>query len=62
MTYPIQISVHTKYVGKSSTHEVSLGIVIISNISFSDLHIAQKNVKLSEDGEKVLEGEDLDVN
>ncbi|KAE9393157.1 thioesterase thiol ester dehydrase-isomerase [Gymnopus androsaceus JB14] len=32
---------HTKYVGKSSTHE--------------------KNIKLSEDGEKVLEGEDLDV-
>ncbi|KAH7878026.1 thioesterase thiol ester dehydrase-isomerase [Lentinula edodes] len=32
---------HTKYVGKSSTH--------------------QKNVKLSEDGEQVLEGEDIDI-
>ncbi|KAJ3754835.1 thioesterase thiol ester dehydrase-isomerase [Lentinula raphanica] len=51
---------HTKYVGKSSTHQAGPILSLhghLANVPKNE----QKNIKLSEDGETVLEGEDLDV-
>lgn len=48
---------HTKYVGKSSSDPVSK----TSNIFWLNMTIfLQNNVKFSEDGEQVIEGNDVD--
>jgi hypothetical protein len=49
---------HTKYVGKSSSDPVSNfeNIFVVQRLN----NHVQNNVKFSEDGEKVIEGNDVD--
>ena len=52
---------HTKYVGKSSSHTVSSQIFMFLLEASDGVGQLQENLKFSEDGETVIEGEEKDV-
>ncbi|KAF8631048.1 hypothetical protein AX15_002656 [Amanita polypyramis BW_CC] len=51
---------HTKYIGRGSSHAVSVRAMDVA-YGMTQVCAAQNNVKLSEDGERIIEGEDIDV-